>query len=175
MVSKKNITPPQKLQPHHSFKTFGSGKPVLDEWLQKRALRNEESGASRTYVVCIKKQIIGFYALAVGSIESIKAPGRVKRNMPDPIPVMTIGRLAVDQNFQRGGIGRGLLRDAILRIVQAAEIAGIRAILVHALDDDAKTFYQSCGFRASPLDPMTLMITVVDAIKAFSETDAGKS
>ncbi len=169
MVSKKEITPPEKLKPHHNFKTFDSGKSVLDEWLQKRALRNEETGASRTYVVCIRKQVVGFYALAVGSIESIKAPGKIKRNMPDPIPVMIMGRLAVDQKYQRGGIGRGLLRDAISRIVQAAEIAGIRAILVHALDDDAKAFYQRCGFRASPLDPVTLMITVADAITEFSK------
>jgi len=169
MVSKKDITPPEKLQPHHSFKTFDSGKPVLDEWLQKRALRNEETGASRTYVVCIKKRVVGFYALAVGSIEAIKAPGKIRRNMPDPIPVMIMGRLAVDQKYQRDGIGRGLLRDAVLRIVQAAEIAGIRAILIHALDDDAKTFYQRCGFLPSPLDPTTLMIMVADAIKEFSK------
>ncbi len=169
MVSKKGITPPEKLQSHHSFKTFDSGKPVLDEWLQKRALRNEETGASRTYVVCIKKQVVAFYALAVGSIEVIKAPGKIRRNMPDPIPVMIMGRLAVDQKYQGGGIGRGLLRDAVLRIVQAAEIAGIRAILVHALDEDAKTFYQRCGFQASPLASMTLMITVADALKAFSK------
>lgn len=164
MVLRKDITPPEKLQPYHSFKAFDSGKPVLDEWLQKRALRNEETGGSRTYVVCIKKQIVGFYTLAVGSIEAQKAPGKIRRNMPDPIPVMIIGRLAVDQKYQRSGIGRGLLRDAILRIVQAAEIAGIRAILVHALDDDAKTFYQRCGFRVSPLEPLTLLITVADAI-----------
>jgi GNAT superfamily N-acetyltransferase len=164
MVLRKDITPPEKLQSYHSVKAFDSGKPVLDEWLQKRALCNDETGASRTYVVCIKKQVVGFYTLAVGSIEARKAPGKIRRNMPDPIPVMIIGRLAVDQKYQRSGIGRGLLRDAILRIVQAAEIAGIRAILVHALDDDAKTFYQRCGFRASPLEPLTLLITVADAI-----------
>ena len=169
MVSKIDITPPEKLQTHHSLKTFDSGKPVLDEWLQKRALPNEKTGASRTYVVCIKKQIIGFYALAVGSIESINASGKIRRNMPDPIPVMIIGRLAVDQKFQRIGVGQGLLRDAVLRIIQASEIVGIRAILVHALDEDAKIFYQRCGFRVSPLEPMTLMITVSNAIKAFSK------
>ncbi|PIP72304.1 MAG: GNAT family N-acetyltransferase [Nitrospinae bacterium CG22_combo_CG10-13_8_21_14_all_47_10] len=163
MVLRK-VTPPEKLQSCHSVKAFDSGKPVLDEWLQKRALRNDETGASRTYVVCIKKQVVGFYTLAVGSIEARKAPGKIRQNMPDPIPVMIIGRLAVDQKYQRSGIGRGLLRDAILRIVQAAEIAGIRAILVHALDDGAKTFYQRCGFRASPLEPLTLLITVADAI-----------
>lgn len=168
MASKQNITSPEKLRPDHSLKNFDSGKPVLDEWLQKRALRNEETGASRTYVVCIKKQVIGFYALAVGSIEAKKAPGRIKRNMPDPIPLVIMGRLAVDQKYQKVGIGRGLLRDAVLRIVQAADIAGIRAILVHALDDDAKTYYQRCGFHASPLDPMTLMIAVADAIKELS-------
>jgi len=169
MALKRDITPPEKLQPHHSLKTFDSGKPDLDEWLRKRALRNEETGASRTYVVCIKKKVIGFYALAVGSIEAEKAAGKIKRNMPDPIPVMIIGRLAVDQKYQKDGIGRGLIRDAVLRIVQAAEIAGIRAILVHALGEDAEIFYQRCGFRASPLDSMTLMITVADAIKELTK------
>jgi GNAT superfamily N-acetyltransferase len=169
VASKKNITPPEKLQPQHNFKTFNSGKLVLDEWLHKRALQNEETGASRTYVICIKNQVIGFYALAVGSIEAKNVSGKVRRNMPDPIPVMIMGRLAVDQKHQKVGMGRGLLKDAVARIVQASKIAGIRAILVHALDDDAKIFYQRCGFQVSPLDPMTLMITVTDAIRAFSE------
>lgn len=106
---------------------------------------------------------------SVGAVAHVGAPGRVKRNMPDPVLVMVIGRLAVDKDFQGRGIGSGLLCDAVLRTVQAAEIAGIRAILVHALSDAAKRFYQDHGFIASPIDPMTVMITVAEAVKPLGE------
>ena len=95
------------------------------------------------------------------------AAGRVRRNMPDPVPVMVLGRLAVDRAYQGRGLGEGLLRDAILRTLQAAELGGIRAILVHAISEEAKRFYERHGFVASPVDPMTLMITVADAEKAL--------
>ena len=95
------------------------------------------------------------------------APGRVRRNMPDPIPVMVIGRLAVDRNWHSQGIGRGLVRDAVLRTVQAAQIAGIRAILVHAISEEAKKFYEKCGFISLPVAPMTLLVTVADAKAAL--------
>jgi GNAT superfamily N-acetyltransferase len=167
MFSGNTITPPEKICPDHNLDDFDSGEPVLDDWLKRRALRNEASGASRTYVVCSGGRVVGYYALAVGAVESASASGRVKRNMPDPIPVMVIGRLAVDQSHQGHGMGRALVRDGVLRIVQAAEIAGVRAILVHALTEDAKKFYERCGFRPSPLDIMTLMITVADAKKAL--------
>lgn len=124
---------------------------------------NEVSGASHTYVVCAGRTVVGYYALAVGAVAHVEALGRVRRNMPDPIPVMVLGRLAVDKDLQRCGIGAGLLRDAVLRTVQAAEIAGIRAILVHAISDAAKHFYEGHGFVASPLDPLTIMITVREA------------
>lgn len=120
-------------------------------------------------MVCVEKRVVGYYSLAVGAVAHTGAPGRVKRNTPDPIPVMVLGRLAVDSNFQGRGIGSGLLRDAVLRTVQAAEIAGIRAILVHALSDAAKRFYQSHGFIASPINPMTVMITVAEAFKTLGE------
>lgn len=107
--------------------------------------------------------MVGYYALAVGVVAQAEATGRVRRNMPDPIPVMVIARLAVDAAHQRRGLGRALLRDAILRTMQAAEIAGIRAVLVHAISEDAKTSYQRCGFQTSPIDPMTLVITLRDA------------
>jgi len=106
---------------------------------------------------------MGYYALAVGAVAHVDAPGRVRRNMPDPVPVMVIGRLAVDQTVQGQALGPALLRDAVWRTVQAAEIAGIRAILVHAISERAKRFYEKWGFISSPVEPMTLMITVAEA------------
>lgn len=159
------ITPPEKLTPAHDLSGFHSGEEALDDWLRQRALANEESGASRTYVVCVKKKVAGYYALATGAVAHADAPGRVKRNVPDPIPVMVLGRLAVDREFQNRGIGTGLLRDAVLRTLQASEIAGIRAILVHAISEAAKGFYEKQGFIASPIGPMTVMITVAEARK----------
>lgn len=167
--SDSDISTPEKLLPEHDLADFDSGEPALDDWLRQRALANEESGASRTYVVCVGNRVVGYYSLAVGAVAHVGAPGRVKRNMPDPVPVMILGRLAVDKSFHARGIGSGLLRDAVLRTVQAAEIAGIRAILVHALSDAAKRFYQSHGFIASPIDPMTVMITVAEAVKTLGE------
>ena len=159
---------PEKLNRSHDLSQFQCGEPALDEWLRRRALPNEESGASRTYVICAGRQVVGYSALAAGAVGHAEAPGRVRRNMPDPIPVMVIGRLAMDVMFQGRGIGPALLRDAILRTLQAAEIAGIRAILVHAISERAKLFYEKCGFTASPIAPMTLMVTVKEAAKMFA-------
>src|SRR5690349_14611123 len=142
------IRPPEKLSSDHDLSQFQCGEPPLDDWLKRRALQNEERGASRTYVVCMGKQVVGYYALAVGAIAHVQASGRVRRNMPEPIPVMVIGRLAVDVTTQGQGLGAALLRDAILRTIQAAEIAGIRAILVHAISEPAKRFYEKSGFVA---------------------------
>lgn len=157
------LCPPEKLNPLHRIEGFDSGNSQLDDWLKRRALKNEMDGASRTYVLCAGEIVIAYYCLANGAVAQTSATGRVRRNMPDPIPVMVIGRLAVDRCWQGKGIGRALLRDAILRTLQAAEIAGIRAILVHAISEDAKRFYEKCGFTASPVDPMTLMVKVKDA------------
>jgi GNAT superfamily N-acetyltransferase len=165
------IRPPEKLSSTHNLSDFNSGEPVLDNWLRRRALHNEASGASRTYVVCLRKTVVGYYTLAVGAVAHAEVAGRVRRNMPDPLPVMVLGRLAVDKSFQRRGIGKGLLRDAVLRTVQAAEIAGIRAILVHAISEPAKRFYEGCGFIASPIDPLTVVLTVAEAEKILTEID----
>jgi GNAT superfamily N-acetyltransferase len=154
---------PEKLNSSHRTESFDSGSHQLDDWLKHRALKNEVEGASRTYVLCASETVIAYYCLANGAVAQASATGRVRRNMPDPIPVMVIGRLAVDSHWQGKGIGRALLREAILRTLQAAEIAGIRAILVHAISEDAKQFYEKCGFTASPLDPMTIMVKVNDA------------
>lgn len=157
------IGSPEKLSADHDLSAFASGEPELDDWLRRRARQNEESGASRTYVVCVGRRAVGYYTLAVGAVAHAEGPGRIRRNMPDPVPAMVLGRLAVDQAHQGQGIGTGLLRDAVLRTMQAADIAGIRAILVHAISEPAKRFYERYGFVASPVDPMTVMIRVAEA------------
>ena len=157
------LNPPEKLTSSHQIDRFDSGNSQLNDWLKRRALKNELQGASRTYVVCTGNVVVGYYCLANGAVAQTIATGRVRRNMPDPIPVMVIGRLAVDRNWQGQGIGRGLLRDAILRTLNAAEIAGIRAIIVHTISQSAKQFYESCGFTASPIESMTMMVTIKDA------------
>jgi GNAT superfamily N-acetyltransferase len=161
------ISPPEKLSGAHDLSLFDCGEPVLNDWLRRRALQNEASGASRTYVVCAGNRVVGYYTLAVGAVAHAEVPGRIRRNMPDPVPVMVLGRLAVDQCAQGRHIGGGLLRDAVVRTMQAAEIAGIRAILVHAISAEAKRFYEGYGFVASPVDPLTVMIAVAEAVKVI--------
>jgi GNAT superfamily N-acetyltransferase len=162
------VSAPEHLTQAHDVAAFESGVPDLDHWLKKRAVANEHAGASRTYVVCAGGRVVGYYALATGSVAHGRAVGRVRRNMPDPVPVMILGRLAVDRARQGRNLGSSLLRDAVLRTLQAAKIGGIRAILVHAISEEAKRFYQRYGFAVSPVDPLTLMITVAEAEKALS-------
>jgi GNAT superfamily N-acetyltransferase len=162
-MSGPGLGPPERFSPEYDLSAFDSGEPVLDDWLRRRAAQNEASGASRTYVVCAGPKVAGYYSLAVGAVSHTVSPGRLRRNMPDPVPVMILGRLAVDRSFQGKGAGVGLLRDAILRTVQAAEIAGIRGLLVHAISEAAKRFYERHGFIVSPVDPMTLVITIAEA------------
>jgi GNAT superfamily N-acetyltransferase len=161
------IGAPEKISTEHDVSGFDSGEPALDDWLRRRSLPNEASGASRTYVVCAGERVVGYYTLAVGAVARGDAPGRIGRNAPDPVPVMVLGRLAVDRAFQGRHIGTGLLRDAVLRTVQAAKIAGIRAILVHAISEAAKRFYEGYGFIGSPVDPLTVMIPVAEAVKVL--------
>ena len=161
------VREPEKLSSIHDLSIFNCGEPTLNNWLYRRALQNQESGASSTYVITAGKGVVGYYTLAAGSVARETAPGRVRRNVPDPVPVVVLGRLAVDLEFQDRGIGRALLRDAVLRSLQAAHIIGVRAILVHALSDEAKAFYESWGFVSSPVNPMTLMVTVAEAKKAL--------
>jgi GNAT superfamily N-acetyltransferase len=157
------VSGPGPLTGAHECTRFDSGSPQLDSWLRERALRNQSAGASRTYVIGEGARVVAFYSLANGAIAHREAPGRLKRNMPDPIPVMLLGRLAVDRAFQGRGLGRALLRDAILRTLQAAEIAGIRAILVHAKEESAKRFCERPGFLASPANPRILALPLKDA------------
>jgi predicted N-acetyltransferase YhbS len=157
------VTAPEPITASHHTESFACGIPVLDEWLRRRALKNEVSGASRTFVICQDRQVVGYYTLATGSVEHRDAPGKIRRNMPNPIPVMVLGRLAVDQEQQHAGLGRGLLKDAVLRTLTVSQHAGVKALLVHALSEDAKRFYTRSGFLESPFDPMTLMIALQDA------------
>ncbi|WP_287599976.1 GNAT family N-acetyltransferase [Thiothrix sp.] len=142
----------------HGLGEFCSGEEILDHWLKRRALKNEAAGASRTYVVCDGLQVVGYYALATGSAMLDAAPGKIRRNMPDPIPLIILGRLATDVCYQGQGLGRGLLKDALLRSLQVAQQVGVRALLVHALSEQAKQFYLHHGFVESPLDGMKLFL-----------------
>jgi GNAT superfamily N-acetyltransferase len=157
-----NLGAPAPLADHHQFGTFDSGVPALDDWLKRRARANQVSGASRSYVVCADEIVVGYYALASGGVNAVEAPGRFRRNMPEPIPVAVLGRLAVDRAYHGRGLGRALFRDSALRVMQAAEVIGIRGVLVHAISDAAKAFYLALGFAESPLEPMTLMVTLAD-------------
>jgi len=167
-MSEGAFSAPEKLAAGHDLSDFDSGVAALDDWLRRRAAQNEVAGASRTYIVRSGKKVAGYYSLAVGAVAHENIPGHVKRNMPDPVPVMILGRLAVDKSFQGQGLGAGLLRDAVLRTLQAAEIAGIRALLVHAISVEAKRFYERYGFIASPVDPMMVMITLREAERILS-------
>ena len=153
---------PEPLDARHRVDDFDCGSQSLNDWLRKHALRNQASGASRTFVVCDDSRIIAYYALASSAVAMDGATGKLRRNMPDPIPVVVLGRLAVDVAYQGHGLGRALLQDAGRRVLHAADEIGIRGLLVHALDETARAFYQRLGFDPSPLDPMTLMITLAD-------------
>ena len=152
------INTPVLLTVEHAIDQFNCGNSNLDTWLKARALPNQTTGASRTYVLRQGNNVIGFYALASGSVSTADAPGRIKRNMPDPIPVMILARFAVDSAWQGKGLGIDLLRDAVLRTLQAAEIGGIRALIAHAKDDRAAVFYERNGFLPSPIRPLTLFL-----------------
>ncbi|AOG03785.1 GNAT family N-acetyltransferase [Bosea sp. RAC05] len=156
------ISAPEPLSDSHDLTGFRCGVPTLDDWLRQRALKNQMTGASRTFVACKGTRALAYYALASGAVTATMATGRLRRNMPDPIPVVVLGRLAIDIGAQGQGLGRALIRDAGLRVLHAADLIGIRGLLVHALSEDAKAFYQRVGFEPSPLAPMTLMITLPD-------------
>ena len=153
------VSAPQLLCAEHDLSVFSCGEASLDEWLKRRALTNQLNGASRTFVVLDESpSVVGYYALAAGAIAHERAAGSVRRNMPDPIPVLVLGRLAVTQQAHGLQLGAALLQDAVLRAMTVSENAGVRALLVHALNDSAKAFYEHHGFQVSPFDPMTLML-----------------
>ena len=163
------ISAPQALADHHLVDAFECGEPSLDDWLKRRATGNQASGASRTYVVCVDEAVVGYCCLAAGALGHADASGALRRNRPDPIPVMVLGRLAIHKEHHQAGLGTALLRDALRRTLQAAGIAGVAALLVHAISEDAKRFYKSRGFVESPVKPMTMCLILESARKALSE------
>ena len=166
MTDAPTLRAPELLEDRHDLDGFNSGAPTLDGWLARKARANQVSGASRTYVLCRDNRVVGFYALAAGSVSHDLVPRKFRQNMPDPIPVIVLGRLAIDASEQGGGLGRALLRDALLRVSAAAREVGVAAVLVHALNDRARDFYLGCGFTGSVVAPMTLILRVAE-IDAF--------
>jgi len=164
------LSAPQPLADHHQIADFHSGEPSLDDWLKRRAAKNQANGSSRTYVVCDGETVIGYYCLAAGAIGHAEAPSTMKRNRPDPVPVLVLGRLAIHEDHHQKGIGTALLNDAIRRAMQAADIAGVTALLVHAIAEPARRFYLSRGFIASPIKPMTLCLMLATVGQALRES-----
>ncbi len=161
------LSSPQPLTAAHGLAGFDSGVASLDDWLRRRALQNQGSGASRSFVVCDSgAAVVGYYALAASAVAVDATPGRFRRNMPDPIPVVVLARLAVDRAQHGRGLGRALFQDAALRVLHAADAIGIRGLLVHAISEEARAFYLRLGLVPSPLDPMTLMTTLSDLREA---------
>jgi GNAT superfamily N-acetyltransferase len=161
--------PVRKLQGSDAVDRFDCGHPALNQLLQRYAQLNQKAGSAQTYVSTVRGRVAGFYSLAVGSVSRESAPGRVSKGLArHPVPVMILARLAVDVEFQRQGLGRALLKDAMLRTLQAADIAGIRAILVHAKDDKARAWYASWDFEPSVTDPYHLFLLLKDLKAALA-------
>lgn len=154
---------PEPISQDHEVAEFDSGEPSLNDYLHRRALNNHIQGGSRCFVTTKDKRVVGYYALAAGSVLHREAPSKVRRNMPDPVPVILLSRLAVDTKEKNRGVGSHLLRDAITRSVQAAEAIGVRAILVHALHAEAASFYRHFEFTPSPTDQLHLFLPMKDA------------
>ena len=155
------LNSPEPLQPHHDFAAFTNGRHAsLDDWLKSRA-RTSEGWSARTYVLAPASEperVIGYHCLATAIIERAQLPSaKLRRDMPDPLPMMLIARLAIDQNWQRRGLGSALLVDAVQRCVAASEIIGARGIITHAIDDDAVGFYQRHGFFVTPVKRLLLL------------------
>ena len=161
------LTPPEPLAPRHDISQFSSGVPALDAWLRGKARLNEARGGARTYVVCDGDRVAGFYSLAASSVERRRVSSRVGRGMPDPVPVILLGQLAVDENYQGRRLGSDLLLDALRRALAAATAIGARAVIVQAIDERAKAFYGRFGFRPfSDHEPLmlTLRMSELDAL-----------
>lgn len=167
----RTYEPVRKLAASDNGDAFDCGSQALNQFLQKYALTSQKSGSAQTYVCCHGQEIVGYYTLAVGSVQPQSAPSRVIRGLArHPVPVMLLARLAVDRNHQgqgqEQGLGKALLKDCLLRTVQAAEIAGIRALLVHSKDDAARNWYLNLDFEPSPTDPHHLFLLLKD-VKAM--------
>jgi len=152
----------------HCLDGFDCGNPLLNEWLARYALVNQQANAARTFVVCDHSRVIGFYSLAVGSVQYEEAPPRVQKGLArHPIPIMILARLAVDKTYHGCKFGAGLLKDALLRAVNVSEQAGVRAVFVNAKDQRARSFYEKHGLESSLVDPLWLMFLIKDIKKSI--------
>ena len=164
------ISAPQAISATHDLSRFNSIEPTLNSWLQQHSLKNEGQ-SSRTYIVAdndSNNRVIGYYCLSTGAIQHRDSVGAIKRNMPDPIPVCVLGRLAVDRDYTGQGIGSGLLKEAFSKTLIFSKHVGVRALLVHALSDEAKSFYLKYDFRQSPTNNMTFVLYIKDIERALS-------
>jgi GNAT superfamily N-acetyltransferase len=153
----------EKLRRDHPIEAFDCGQEALNGWLRKHSLQSQGAGAAQTYVGLAAGAVIGYYSLAVGQVEFQDAPERLQKGLARyPVPIMLLARLAVHRDWQRKGVGRALLKDAVLRTLQAADIAGIRALAVHAKDEPARRYYEQFDFAASPTDPLHLLVLLKD-------------
>lgn len=169
-MTNRNIAAPTPISAIHKLDNFDCGETSLDEWLKKRALKNQATGASQCFVISEENTVIGYYCMSAGAISHEATPKGLRRNMPDPLPILLLGRLAIDKNHHNSGLGSALLRDAMLRALNVANTVGVFAIIVHAISEEAKQFYLSRGFVESPLQPMTLMMTLT-TIRQVIETE----
>lgn len=161
------LSAPEPLTLDHHTADFDSGEAALDDWLKHRAQKNE-SRYARTYVVCRRQAVVGYYCISAGAVERSAAPGRFRRNAPDAIPVSVIGRLAVDRRHSGRGLGADLLADALTRIAVASQSIGIGAVLVHAKSDEAKAFYlRQAEFLEYPADSRTLFLPIETVVSAY--------
>lgn len=160
------LSSPQAISADDDPNHFDCGTEVLNAWLRRHALRSEGSSA-RTYVVREGARVVGYYCLATGGVTRTSVPRKIRHGLPDPVPVMILGRLAVDKSYQRRGIGSGLLRDALQRTLQVSQQVGVRAVLVHAIDDEARAFYAACGFSEFPTGSRTLYLPLESVAKAL--------
>ncbi|MBZ0228563.1 MAG: GNAT family N-acetyltransferase [Bauldia sp.] len=165
--SEPRLSAPVPLTAGHDLSAFDCGEPALNDWLRHRALRNE-SRFSRTYVVCEDNRVVAYFCISASAVERAAAPGKLRRNAPDTIPVSVVGRLAVSRSHAGKGLGADILSDALRRIAVASQSIGIGAVLVHARDDAAKHFYMNCAeFIEYPEDSRTLFLPIETVVAAF--------
>ncbi len=153
---------PELLAAHHEVEGFDCGDEALNEWLRRRALRNQREGSSRTWVVTHGARLVAFYASSTAAVARVEATRRAARNQPEPVPAMLLGRLAVDRDHQGKGLAAALLKHFLLKALEVASLTGVRLVLVHAKDSRAASFYRHFGFESSPLDDLTLMLLIND-------------
>jgi GNAT superfamily N-acetyltransferase len=154
---------PVPLAKGHDLSAFDCGAPALDEYLRKYAWQNHQNRSARTYVTTRENRVVGYYTLAAGSVRREETPPRVMKGLANyPVPIILLARLAVDRGEQGKGLGAALLKDALLRSVQAANIVGCRAVLVHAKDQQAQAFYRKYGFESSPINELHLYLLTKD-------------